>query len=147
MHKARFYILLLFSAILISSCERKAGDEFQKVANEFTSAWNNHDLQALANLWTEDGNLITPWAHEYNGKEEIEKHLAKEHSENMKDSHMILLVQNVHFFDPDTAFVDADMTIEGMTVGGEKASPFHDYSIFVFVKRDGKWKILIARPY
>jgi uncharacterized protein (TIGR02246 family) len=142
-------ILILLSLLLISSCEKKNSqqEEFQKIANDFESAWNQHNPQAFTNLWAEDGNLISPWGGEFTGRKEIEQHFAEEHGDSMKNSEMNISVRNVRFIDPEVAFVDADITLSGMTVGGEKADPLHDHAIFLVVKRDGKWQILVARPY
>lgn len=150
MSKTFFYTLLSFSLMLASSCEKKSEkdqSEFQQIATEFESAWNKRDSHALADLWTEDGNLITPWSDEYNGKNEIERHFANELSDTMKSSQVSLSVQNVRFIDPETAFVDTNMTLTGMSFAGEKVVPFHDHAVFLMVKKDSKWLILIARPY
>lgn len=155
MLKTFLYVII----VLLSSCEKeskkdapenfqsKVPEEFQQIANKMVSAWNNHDPHAVAELWAEDGNLITPWSHEFNGKKEIERHFVQEHSDTMKDSQIAMKVQNVRFIDPETAFVDADIWITGMTVGGEKAAPFNDHAIFLIVKKEGKWLVLIGRPY
>lgn len=149
MFKALFYSVILSSLMLLPSCEKKKPslEEFQNIATEFESAWKNHDPKAMANLWAEDGNLISPFAAEYKGRKEIEQHFEREHSDTMKNSQMALKVRNVRLIDPDTAFVDADMTLTGMIVGGEKADPIRDHAIFLMAKKDGKWQILIARPY
>lgn len=154
MLKAFFYVMILSSLMLFSSCEKKpektqqaVPEEFQKLAKTFESAWNKHDVQALADLWADDGNLITPWTDEYTGKKEIEAHFAKEHTDNMKNSQIALKVEHVRLIDSDIAFVDADMTLSGMILAGESAAPLHDHAVFLLVKKDGGWKILIARPY
>lgn len=121
-------------------------ETFKRMAADFTTAWNNHDPHALADFWADDGDLLTPWAKVFKGKTDIEKHFAEEHADQMKDSQIKFVIQNLRLIDPNTAFVDADLTITGMTVAGEKADPFHTHAVFLFVKRDGQWKILIARP-
>jgi uncharacterized protein (TIGR02246 family) len=150
MFKAFLYVMTLMSVMLFSSCEKNstpAKEEFQTIAHEFESAWNKHDTQTLTNLWAEDGNLMNPWTDEYSGKKEIGQHFAQEHADTMKNSQIALSVQNVRFIDPETAFVDAEMTLTGMTFGGETVAPLRDHAVFLMVKRDGKWQILIARPY
>lgn len=121
-------------------------ETFKSIADDFTTAWNNHDPHAFADLWADDSDLLTPWAKVFKGKTDIEKHFADEHADQMKDSQIKFVIQNVRLIDPNTAFVDADMTITGMTVAGVKADPFHTHAVFLLVKRNGQWKILIARP-
>lgn len=142
--------IFLITLSLISSCEKNSSQvpaEFNKISTEFQSAWNKNDPQAFSNLWAEDADLITPWEKGINGKKEIEQHFISDHADTMKDTQMKLVVQSVTLIDPETAFMDADMILTGMIVGGEKADPFHDHVVFLLVKRDGNWKILIGRPY
>lgn len=152
MVKYILYALLMLPLVLASSCEKshsKPGTEtYQDIADQFASAWNKHDPKALAEFWTKDGDLLSPWtAQVYVGRSDIEKHFAEEHSDGMKDSKIKLDIENVRLIDPDTAFVDMDLTISGMKVADEEAAPFHSHGVFLFVKNDGKWKILVARPY
>lgn len=150
MGQAVLYTILFLLMLFSTSCESKKKQEneaFQTIANDFASAWNKHDPKAMANFWTNDGDLLSPWEKVYRGKQEIENHFSEEHTNGMKDSHINLTIQNIRFIDSNTAFVDADITISDMKVAGERASPYHNHAAFLFVKKDGKWEILAARPY
>lgn len=160
MVKVILYAALLLPLLCITSCKTNSNkdtadknksdknkEEFQNFSNEFVAAWEKHDPKALADFWTDDGDLLSLWSAVYSGKPAIEKLFAKEQANEMKHSHIKIVVENVRLIDPETAFVDADLTISGMTVDGEKAVPLHDHAVYLFVKRDGKWRILIARPY
>lgn len=151
MIKAIFYFIMIVPLLALSSCSKsgssQANASLQNVAKDFTAAFNTHDPNAMADFWTDDGDLLSPWAGIITGKQEIEKHFATDHADTMKDAQIHLDVQNIRLIDPETAFVDADLTITGMTVAGEKAVPFRNHAIYLFVKKDGKWRILIARPY
>lgn len=152
------YIPLLLIALCLNSCksnpEKTAGqnsdkskEEFQNFANTFSDTWNKHDAKALTDFWTEDGDLLSLWSDVYSGKSAIETHFVKEQSNEMKDAQINFVVQNVRLIDPETAFVDTDFTITGMKIDGENAVPLHDHAVFLFVKVNGNWQILIARPY
>lgn len=117
------------------------------MSSRFAEAWNQHDSKTLASFWADDGDLLSPWSGVISGRKAIEEHFAEEQLDKLKDSKLQLTLQNVRMIDPDVAFLDADFTISGMTVGGVKADPFHDHGIFLLVKRDGKWQVLIARAY
>jgi uncharacterized protein (TIGR02246 family) len=156
MVKAVLYAILLLPLMLVTSCKSSSNSEsntdsntetFRSMATDFTSAWNKHDPHALADFWADDGDLLSPWSNVFKGKKNIEKHFAEEHADQMKNSKIQLIIQNVRLIDPNTAFVDAELTLTGMTVAGIKADPFHDHAAFLFVKQDGHWKILIARPF
>ena len=121
--------------------------DFQNIAKAYNEAWDKHDVKALANFWADDGDLISPWANVFVGKKAIEQHFAEEQANQMKNATIKLKILNLRMIDQDTAFVDADFTLTGMEISGVKAAPLHDHAVFLFVKRDGNWKILIARPY
>jgi|688.fasta_scaffold05726_18 uncharacterized protein (TIGR02246 family) len=147
MTKVLLYSLILKVSFLTALCAVNETDDIQSFASNYASAWNKHDPKSLAKFWADDANLLSPWAKVYNGKKEIEQHLVSEHQNGMKDSHLDLAIQNVRFLDSDVAFVDADVTLIGMKVAGEKAAPLHTHAIFLLTKRDKKWQILIARVY
>lgn len=152
MIKGILYSLFLLPLIFVASCEKSTSspdkEPFQDAVNRFESAWNNHDPKGMADFWATDGTLLSPWSNNvYAGRDEIVKHFEKEQADGMKDSQIKLVIEKIRFIDPETAFVDADLTITGMKVAGEAAVPFHDHGVFLFVKRDGKWKVLEARPY
>lgn len=150
MRKGILLILLMLPLIFAASCERTNPDKeiFQDTVAQFSSAWNNHDSKAMADFWATDGTLLSPWTNSvYSGRDEIEKYFVREQIDGMKDSQIKLDIEKVRFIDSDTAFVDANLTISGMKIAGENAVPFRNHGVFLFVKRDGKWKILEARPY
>jgi uncharacterized protein (TIGR02246 family) len=145
-------ILFLGPLLLLSSFEQtsssKHQENIQNLVVDFVSAWNRHDAKALAAFWAQDGDLI-PLA-EVNvirGREAIEQYFEEAERDRLKDAYLKLSVQNIHMIDPETAFVDADFTISGLKVAGVESVPIHDHAIYLLVKQDGKWQILIARPY
>ncbi len=143
---------IFFSALallLFSSFEQPSSDaqDIQSIAPGFAAAWSRHDAKALAAYWATDGDLLSPWTELIKGREEIEKHFADEFLDKMRDSTLQLTINNVRMIDPETALLDSDFVISGMSIGGVKADPFSDHAIFLLVKREGKWLILDARPY
>lgn len=142
-------LICLFIACL-ASCQSQNDPkkQFQQFANDFSAAWSKHDPKALASFWTEDGDFLSFWSDNYyRGRQDIESYFAEEQTDKMKNSKIVFTVQNIRMIDPDTAFGDANFTISGMEIAGEKAAPLNGHAIFLFVKQNGKWEILIARPY
>lgn len=159
-------IQTLFCALpllLVSSCGENAKGEqntydeqnskdlltFKNFAKEFTNAWNQHDSKALADLWTIDGDLLSPWTQTdlIKGREAIKKYFFDEYQEIMKDSTLEANIDNFRMIDSETAFVDVDFTLSGMSIEGIPAEPFNNHAVFVLVQKEGKWKIQVARPY
>ena len=164
-------LLCALSLLLVTSCEQNANDtrsiaksanDMQSIgqntnemksikdfAKDFSTAWNQHNSKAVADLWTIDGDFLSPWTHAnlIKGREAIEKYLSNEYQDTMKNSTLKMTIDNIRLIDPETAFADVDFTITGMTMSGIPAEPFNDHAIFILVQRDGKWKIQVARPY
>jgi len=143
-----FYSL---SVLMISSCGHNTNDTngVKAVGEDFTAAWNLHDPKAISDLWTADGDFLSPWMQTdlIKGREAIEKYFAEEFKNTMKNSTISLTIDPPRLIDPETAFTEADFTITGMTISGVQAVPFNDHAVFILVKEDGDWKIKIARPY
>jgi uncharacterized protein (TIGR02246 family) len=142
-----FFLPLFMFASLTAEESTPDSESIKKIAHDFTEAWNKHDPKMMANFWAENGELLSPWAGMISGRAELEKHFAAEHTDKMKDSQIELTLDSIRFVDPDTAFVDGNLTITGMNIAGEQAVPFHNHGVFLFIKKDGAWKILVARPY
>jgi hypothetical protein len=55
---------------------------------------------------------------------------------------------SIQLIKPNLAFVDLDSIITGMqTLEKNKYLPLHHHVVFLLVKREGHWKILVGRPY
>lgn len=145
--KYLFCAIGLFSYLEAAQSSDDTTQEIQKQANGFVEAWNTHDPKKMADFWADDASLITPWAKAFQGKDAIEKHFIQEQSDKMKNSTVKITVDNIRLIDSDTAFVDASLTITDMQIADIPAAPLNDHAIFLLVKKDNKWKILIARPY
>ncbi len=156
-------LIYTLTLLLFASCGRNTNDVadsidghnsndttgIENLGESFVAAWNQHNAKAIADLWTVDGDFLSPWASTdlIKGREAIEKYFSEEYKTMLKDASIELAINNVHFIDPDTAFTEANFTISGINIAGVQAVPFNDQAIFVMVQQDGKWKIKIARPY
>ncbi|MBV8515917.1 MAG: nuclear transport factor 2 family protein [Acidobacteria bacterium] len=71
-----------------SLLDRVAMDELQDLVARFCAAWNRHDADALARLWTDDGELNHPWGRRAVGRDAILGVLREEHAGSMSASEL-----------------------------------------------------------
>lgn len=62
--------------------------ELDETLARFCDAWNRHDPDGLAALWTDDGELNHPWGFRAIGRPAIRRLLADEHAGTMAASSM-----------------------------------------------------------
>ncbi len=105
------------------------------VADAYIAAYNRGDAKALANLWSEKGDWITPAGQRAHGREAIEKQLESLFADN-QGGQLEMAESSVRFVTPDVA---VDEGIVGVIRPEQevKASAY----IAVVVKQDGQWKV------
>ncbi len=112
------------------------------------AAWNEHDPIKMAEIYATDGDLrslTNEWAKNRN---EVEKLYTVLQNTKMKHAHINYEIKSIKMIKPDVAFVDVESEIKNMeTTQEKKYPPLHHDGIFVLVQRDGKWQILIGRPF
>lgn len=116
--------------------------DVQATMRQFEEAWNRHDADALAAMWTEDGELDHPWGFRAVGREAIRRLLADEHAGAMRAS--VLRVTDVSARE-ETPNVVAD--VEGILeqVHAPNGRPYdlrHRLSV-MFVPSDEEWRIRV----
>ena len=60
--------------------------ELDETLSRFRDAWNRHDPDELAAMWTDDGELNHPWGFRAIGRPAIRRLLADEHAGSMAAS-------------------------------------------------------------
>jgi ketosteroid isomerase-like protein len=111
----------------------------------FCDAWNRHDVDALTETWSEDGELNHPWGFRAVGREAIRRLLAGEHATSMAGSH--LRISNISS-QPGQGTVTAEVegVLEGVQAPNGRAYdlPHKMHALFVF---DGaEWRIRTLTP-
>lgn len=153
MQKYIYYLLILWLSLFTTSVTAQSfpqndNNEIKTVIDTYYDAWNNHDAKKMAATYSSDGDLRTLWNEYGNNSEEIEKLFVSEQSKVMKNAHIEKTIKTIRMIKPNIAFVDVESTIKGMQSNAEKQYPqLHHHVVYVLVKRDGKWQILIGRPF
>src|ERR1043166_3916446 len=86
MKRSWFAPLLITLLAIAPAGARESEEAIKDWSEQFVAAWNRDDAKALANLWTEDGDLINPFGRHANGRAQIEQLLESEHTAQMKST-------------------------------------------------------------
>ena len=58
----------------------------EEMMSRFAEAWNRHDADALAAMWSADGELNHPWGFHAVGRDAVRRLLTEEHTGSMRAS-------------------------------------------------------------
>jgi uncharacterized protein (TIGR02246 family) len=116
------------------------------LAVAFSSAWSRHDPDALASLWTADGDLMNPMGRSARGRAEIRALFEDEHGRYMRGTSLSVKVTSSRALAADLAFVDCEALLAAdQPAEGRSAPPLKHVIFAVVAARDGKWRFLSAR--
>ncbi len=109
-------------------------------ADEFVKAFNNQKPQALAALWTEDGDYIDESGRVFVGR----KAIAQEYAQFFKEHDGVklrLMIDSLRLLSDDAAIEDGRAVLDPMPAGAPAISKYTT----VHVKIDGKWLMSTVR--
>ena len=135
-------VSVAFGAVLASAQGGSSEDEqaIRKLHQSFAEAWTNHDAQAMAIFWAEDGDFIGPDGQFMSGRARIENYLAEAHTGDFATAKLGITVKGIRFLKPDVAVVNAEAEISGGRDWYDKAMASQKaIATSVVVKKDGKW--------
>ena len=104
-------------------------------------AWNRHDAQAYANLFTKDGDVVNVIGWWWKGRDEIQRKLATAFAFVFKDSQLTVTDVDVRFIRPDLAIAHTRWTMTGAKVPPGVPEPRAGIEIEMLQKQHGKWLI------
>jgi len=115
------------------------------LVDRFCEAWNRHDAQSLAALWSDDGELNHPWGERGVGRDAIQRLLAAEHTGSMAES--TLVVQRLSTRDASgnvAAEIEADLSAVRAPNG--RRYDMQATMNALFVRTHGGWRIRTMTP-
>jgi uncharacterized protein (TIGR02246 family) len=130
---------------LTNSPEAKASNEEQSVyavVRTFEKAWNAHDMDAMAALFTEDAEWVAVVGWWSRGLTEVKSGFAAIHWTRFKNTPFYVESVSIRFPTPDTAIAIAAGRTGSFTApdGAEVPGKKDQLSIFM-VRRGGRWLI------
>ena len=126
-----------------SSADRSA---VTKLETDWTAAWNRHDANGLAGVFSEQADLMNPMGHRAKGTAQITDLFRDEHADRLKSSTMKLDCEPARFYDATVAQVDCDYTLEGMT-DPKGPSRMQGHWTSIAVRGDDGWKLASTRAF
>jgi uncharacterized protein (TIGR02246 family) len=109
----------------------------------FADAWNIHDAQAIAVLFTDDADFINFMGGLMQGRSQIERGHAEILQSVMRQSQMTITDTRVKFIKPDVAIVHAIWILDGqITPDGKEVPQRKGRLTVVTTQEDGNWQIV-----
>jgi uncharacterized protein (TIGR02246 family) len=112
---------------------------------QYTFAWNHHDPKAMAALFTQDGDVVTPYGQFLKGRQAVEERFNKEQAGWAKDVKLTTAVDGIRLVKPDVVLVDGTVSAAGAREADGQVATLRGRFSNVMVKRDGQWLILARR--
>jgi uncharacterized protein (TIGR02246 family) len=121
--------------------ESRAKDEqaIQKVPGDFGNAWNQHDMKAFSNLFTEDADVVVISGKHMKGRDEIFTYHDGLHKGVMKDRTLTARWKDFRFVGADVAI--GHIAFAGRSSSGDERRNTTALATVVLVKQQGRWLI------
>ena len=121
-------------------------EAIRQQVDEFVNAWNKHDARAMAQVYTDDADLINPSGRIAKNKREIETLFRDEHSNAFKDSHMKVRPSGVRLLAPEIALGEYEFEVTGVKDPTGKVTTLQGHLTDVFKKQGNAWMVAASRP-
>ena len=118
----------------------------RKIVSDFEGAWTKCDAKALAGLWIEDGDFLSPYGTFAKGRAEIEKFYATAFASGYCGSSGTGTIGNIRFLGDEVAIIDGEWDIKGAHDQNRRAAP-EEKGLFTAVakKRGTRWLLVAQR--
>ena len=120
--------------------------ELNEVVARFCDAWNAHDADALARMWTEDGELNHPWGFHAVGRAAVRELLAAEHAGSMAASRIEVSKISTSADGGDQCIADLDVSLTGVLAPHGRSYDLQPSLSTMFVRAGGGWLIRSMTP-
>merc|ERR1711865_338040 len=116
------------------------------LSQKFCELWNTHDADGLAELFSDDGDVINPAGLKASGKEEIKTLFEAEFETNFGDSEYAIRIYSVKNLGDGLDMADWDCTIENVVDDdGMLLQPQTHTAVVVCRKEVAGWKFVSIR--
>jgi uncharacterized protein (TIGR02246 family) len=116
------------------------------VAQKFVDAWNRHDMDAFASVFSTDADFVNVIGQRWIGRDAIREAHAANHATIFKTSQLAMQDVSVRFLNPDVAVLRCTAKLSGQVDRSGNIVPTR-YTLltFVLVKAGGNWSIDVAQ--
>jgi len=121
-------------------------DAVEAIVRKIIDAWNRHDMDAFANLFTDDADFVNVRGARWIGRHTIREAHAAVHATIFRNSQLSLRASSVRFLRPDVAVARSVTEVTGqINPSGETLPPRSAVLTLVMMNVDGKWMIVVAQ--
>lgn len=122
-----------------------APDAIEALVAAWATAWNRHDIEAMARLVMPAVDFVNVEGRWLRGRDEFVDHHRQIHGEQMRDSAWTNLCRETRSIGNDLAIVHLEWTIEGdRDPVGTPRSPRHGLFTWVVCRTQNRWRIAAA---
>jgi len=116
------------------------------VVHGFEDAWNRHDMDAFAKLFSPDADFVNVIGMRWIGRDAIKQHHAASHAALFKTSTLTIGDTTVRFLKPDVATARSLWTLSGITLESGQIAPTRTGILtHVLAWIDGHWLIMLTQ--
>jgi uncharacterized protein (TIGR02246 family) len=119
--------------------------DIERTIERFRDAWNRHDVDALAALWAEDGELNHPWGTRSVGRAAVREALTGEHTGSMADSRLVIRSIDARG-DEHTLTADIDGLLTEVRAPNGRTYDLDHRLTAMFVRTGEEWQIRTMSP-
>lgn len=122
--------------------EKKVRELYER----FTAAWNRHDWEALAAMYTIDGDHTEPDGDHVDGRTAIALLFKRQHETVFKHTRLLLQIADIWFVTGEVALVDGGYAVTGIrTPDGKELPERRGRLTAVVLFENGDWHIAASR--
>jgi len=112
----------------------------------FEDAWNRHDMDAFAKLFSTDADFVNVIGMRWVGRDAIKQHHAASHATIFKSSTLKIGDTTIRFLKTDVATARSVWTLSGITSeSGQPAPTRTGILTHVLARIDGHWLIVLTQ--
>jgi uncharacterized protein (TIGR02246 family) len=138
------WLLPLALLALWGTASATTGDDesaIRQVQVTQANAWNRHDAQAYAALFTEEGDCVNIVGWWWKGRDEIQSKLTAAFAFVFHESQLTITGTEVRFLSPTIAVAHVSWTMTGAKAPPGMPEPRQGIEIQVLQKKSGHWLI------
>jgi len=129
-----------------TAADVKSQQAIRDLYTEFVTAWNKHDVAAMASRWAIDGDQVEPDGQVAKGRDEVTALLTRQHGTVFKNTTLTLTVKSVWMISDTVALVDGTYELSGALLpDGTPIPPRKGMLTSVLMQEKNTWAIAASR--
>ena len=140
--RIRFVVLMLSVGFSIPAlAQQQDAAAIRQLQVLQATAWNQHDAQAYANLFAEDGDVVNAVGRWWRGRPEIERKIHEDFEQIFAQSTLTITDVDVRFLGPSMAVAHVRWTMVGAKPPSNVPEPREGIQLQLLTKQANGWVI------